>query len=231
MDVLRIGEASENVIWIIARQHPGETMAEWFIEGLLSRLLDEEDPTAQNLLQYATFYVVPNMNPDGAIAGNLRTNAKGANLNREWAEPSAERSPEVLAIKKMMQETGCDLFLDVHGDEAIPYNFVAGGEGIPSYNEKIAKLEEKFKQAFLAASKDFQVEHGYPKDAPGQANLTIASTAIGELFQCLAFTIEMPFKDNDNLPNEELGWTSNRSFTFGRDCLFPVAQVIHELKG
>lgn len=38
---------------------------------------------------------MPNMNPDGSIRGHLRTNAKGANLNREWKEPTEERSPEV----------------------------------------------------------------------------------------------------------------------------------------
>jgi hypothetical protein len=27
-------------IWVIARQHPGETMAEWFVDGMLERLLD-----------------------------------------------------------------------------------------------------------------------------------------------------------------------------------------------
>lgn len=33
--------------------------------------------------------------PDGVFRGHLRTNAAGANLNREWAAPSAEESPEV----------------------------------------------------------------------------------------------------------------------------------------
>lgn len=41
---------------------------------------------------------MPNVNPDGSIRGHLRTNAVGANLNREWKEPSIERSPEVLPI-------------------------------------------------------------------------------------------------------------------------------------
>ena len=36
-----------------------------------------------------------------------------------------EKSPEVYLVKKRMAETGCDFFLDVHGDEAIPYNFIA----------------------------------------------------------------------------------------------------------
>lgn len=53
-------------IWVIARQHPGETMAEWFIEGLLESLLDSDNPTARSLLQHCRFHVVPNMNPGGS---------------------------------------------------------------------------------------------------------------------------------------------------------------------
>ena len=44
------------------------------------------------------------MNPDGSWRGHLRTNASGANLNREWLEPSKERSPEVLAVRNFMDE-------------------------------------------------------------------------------------------------------------------------------
>ena len=38
-------------------------MAEFFIEGLVHRLLDLNDATARGLRQRATFYCVPNMNP------------------------------------------------------------------------------------------------------------------------------------------------------------------------
>ena len=41
---------------------------------------------------------MPNVNPDGSIRGHLRTNAVGANLNREWKEPTVERSPEVVLL-------------------------------------------------------------------------------------------------------------------------------------
>src|SRR5512137_1961171 len=51
-DALMVGDGAQPV-WIIARQHPGETMAEWFIEGLLARLLDEADPVARVLRQVA----------------------------------------------------------------------------------------------------------------------------------------------------------------------------------
>lgn len=40
------------------------------------------------------------MNPDGAVLGNLRTNARGVNLNREWLNPSMENSPEVFLVRK-----------------------------------------------------------------------------------------------------------------------------------
>jgi murein tripeptide amidase MpaA len=67
-------------------------------------------------------YVDQNMNPDGSARGHLRTNAVGSNLNREWATPSAELSPEVLCVRNEMEKQGCDYCLDVHGDEGHPYN-------------------------------------------------------------------------------------------------------------
>ena len=232
LNLLTIGNQAESdlKVWVIARQHPGETMAEWFMEGFLARLLDPQDPTARTLLDKATFYVVPNMNPDGSFLGNLRTNAAGANLNREWLAPSVEKSPEVYYVREKMHETGVDLFLDIHGDESLPYNFVAGTEGVPTYNERIAQLENIFKTVFQAASPDFQDVHGYPKDAAGQANLSLATNYVGNTFQCLAYTLEMPFKDNHNLPDDDFGWNGQRSLRLGESILTPILAVCHQLE-
>ena len=232
INLLTIGHEVESdlKIWVIARQHPGETMAEWFVEGLLTRLLDTQDPTSRALLDRATFYVVPNMNPDGAILGNLRTNAAGANLNREWLNPSLESSPEVFHVRNKMLETGVDLFLDIHGDEAIPYVFVAGTEGVPNYNERIAALESNFKQQLRVASPDFQDEHGYDKDAPGAANLAMATAWVGNQFNCLAYTLEMPFMDNDNLPDDDYGWNGQRSLRLGEASLSAIYGVLKDLR-
>ncbi|ODN41902.1 M14 family metallopeptidase [Piscirickettsia litoralis] len=232
LDLLTIGQPDRNKkkIWLIARQHPGETMAEWFIEGFLGALLDDSNALGQTLLKQAVFYVVPNMNPDGSVRGNLRTNAAGANLNREWQTPTLEKSPEVYYVKEKMQETGLDLFLDIHGDEALPYNFVAGTEGNPSYSARIQNLEEQFKAAFIKANPDFQDQYGYDKDKPGQANLTVACNNIGETFDCLSFTIEMPFKDNANLPCKEFGWSAERSEQLGSSVLHPIYSVLDQLR-
>lgn len=231
MSLLRISEseAPKHKVWVIARQHPGETMAEWFIEGMLHALLDEDNPLAKMLLRNTEFYVVPNMNPDGAFRGNLRTNAAGANLNREWQEPSMETSPEVFLVRERMMKEGGDLFLDIHGDEEIPYNFVAGCEGNPSYDKRHAMLENTFKNAFASISPDFQDVHGYPKDEPGQANMMLAANWLGEHFKTLSYTIEMPFKDNNNLPNHETGWSAERASQFGASALFAIQETLKEI--
>lgn len=217
-------------IWLIARQHPGESMAEWAAEGFVERLLDKADPVSQSLLERCIFYVVPRMNPDGAVHGNLRTNAKGADLNREWESPTLARSPEVFLVRQKMQDTGVDLFIDAHGDEGLPYNFVAGCEGIPNYDARHAALEDAFKTAWLAVCPDFQVAHGYPKNAPGQANLKMATAWIGNHFRCLAFTVEMPFKDNADRPNPITGWNGERSKALGASLLLPMLAVVDKLR-
>jgi murein tripeptide amidase MpaA len=232
MSVLKIGEAGadKKTIWITARQHPGETMAEWFVEGVLHKLLDDEDPHAAALLSKAVFYIVPNMNPDGSVRGHLRTNAKGVNLNREWQTPSMEDSPEVYLVLNKMRETGLDMHLDIHGDEAIPYNFVAGSEGIPGYDARLKELEDTFKSALLTITPEFQDEHGYDKDEPGKANLTVGSSAVAHEFNALAYTVEMPFKDNNDLPDPDYGWSDRRSYQFGQDTLAAIVNVVDKLR-
>jgi murein tripeptide amidase MpaA len=217
-------------VWITARQHPGETMAQWCVEGLLERLLDEDDGVARQLLEHAVFYIVPNMNPDGSVRGHLRTNAVGVNLNREWQNPSVERSPEVFYVLQKMHETGVDMFLDVHGDEALPYNFVAGTEGNPNYDSRIAALEAVFKTTLMQTTPEFQDVYGYPKDEPGRANLTIACTAVGHAFNCLAYTLEMPFKDNADLPDVAYGWSVPRCRQLGEDLLVAIRAVVNQLQ-
>ncbi|RUT78223.1 M14 family metallopeptidase [Ancylomarina longa] len=232
IDMLVVGEPDKQKkkIWIIARQHPGESMAEWFMQGLIAKLLDEDDPVSRTLLNKAVFYLVPNMNIDGSIAGNLRVNTKGFNYNREWAEPNIDNSPEVFHVRNLMDEYGCDLNLDIHGDEALPYNFISGIEGIPSFDDRLKNLTKIFIDSWKASCPDFQDLHGYPKNEPGKGNLAICSKHIGERFKCLSLTIEMPFKDNNDLPEPECGWSPDRCILFGESVLQPILQVVDQLR-
>ncbi len=214
------------VVWIVARQHPGETMAQWFVEGLLDRLLDPRDAQARQLRRRAMFCVVPNMNPDGSCRGHLRTNAAGANLNREWHAPSAERSPEVKCVRDAMDRTGVDLCLDVHGDEALPHNFIAGSEGIASWDPARAAQLDRFVTQWQRDNPDFQTTHGYPVPAPGTANLTMCTNQVAERFGCLAVTIEQPFKDTDDDPMPEVGWSPERAKRLGASVLGVVSDAL-----
>ena len=231
IDLLEVGTRSEGrpVVWVIARQHPGESMAEWWMEGFLGRLLDPADPLGRVLRGRAAWRIVPNMNPDGSVRGHLRTNACGANLNREWHAPTLERSPEVKHVRDEMDRTGVAICLDVHGDEALPYNFIAGAEGIPGWTERQRALHEIFCDAYVSASPDFQRAHGYPVDAPGGANMTMCTSAVAARFSCLAMTLEMPFKDNADLPEASEGWSPERSVRLGAAALDAFGRTLGAL--
>jgi len=218
IDCLELGEGPKQV-WLYARQHPGESMAEWWMEGALECLTDPADPIARRLRQLCRFHIVPNANPDGSCRGHLRTNAAGMNLNREWAEPSADKSPEVLAIRNAMDASGVDFAMDVHGDEAIPHVFLAGFEGIPSWTEAQQGGFDRYKAILKRRTPDFQTRHGYPVAGKGRANLAMSTNQVAERFGCTAMTLEMPFKDNDDLPCPAQGWSPERSKLLGRDCL------------
>ena len=229
IDVVEVGDGALHV-WLYARQHPGETMAEWWMEGALDRLIDAGDAVAVALRAKARFHLVPNMNPDGSRRGHLRTNAAGANLNREWAGPTLERSPEVLHVLAAMDASGVDFAMDIHGDESLPHNFIAGFEGIPNITDRQLALLADYKMALERLSSDFQTRIGYPPSAPGKANLTMSTNQLANRFGCLAMTLEMPFKDAAENPDAVAGWSPERSAKLGRDCLAALLELIDRLR-
>lgn len=226
LDLVMLGNPQGKPVWIIARQHPGETMAQWFAEGLLEALSDDANPIAREVLKLARFHVVPNMNPDGSFRGNLRVNAAGANLNREWMEPSMQRSPEVFLVRQRMQHTGVALFVDAHGDEGLPYNFIAGSEMIPGFTEQQRSEQARFLEVFKQASPDFQTQFGYPAGKYDADMLKLASKWVGHTFGCVSVTLEMPFKDNANAPMPSVGWNGARSKALGVAILQPILDVL-----
>src|SRR3546814_16821706 len=107
-----------------------------------------------------------------------------------------------------MDESGVDWAIDVHGDEAIPAVFLAGFEGIPSLKAEQAEKFKAFETALAANTPDFQVDIGYKQSAPGQPNLTMSMTQFAERFGAVSMTLEMPFKDNRDLPDPVQRWST-----------------------
>lgn len=236
IDLITVGTGKLRA-WIQARQHPGETQAEFWVEGFLNRLLDSNDALAKQLRSLCTFYVIPNANPDGSIRGHLRTNAAGANLNREWAPikghdaPTLKRSPEVYWILKEMDKVGVDFLLDVHGDEEQPHVFFAATQGNPNWNNRFAKLLQTLAETYQSANPDFgNLAYNYGNDEVGKGGLNYADSQVAVRFNCLAVTLEQPYKDCFDNPEPKCGWSPKRCAKLGASFLDALAAIVHDLR-
>jgi murein tripeptide amidase MpaA len=234
----------ERVCWMIHRQHPGETMAEYYAEGLLTRLLGIPtngvvDDQVKKILEMYTFHIVPCMCPDGGVRGHLRTNACGANLNREWATkgeyeaPTLARSPEVYCVLNKMDETGVDICFDVHGDEELPFIFLSGAEMVPTWGKRLESLHGAFVAAYVRANSDMQQKIGYTPCPSAEAVTKLMNKATNQVatrFDCLALTLEMPFKDCKSNSDPERGWSPERSRKLGASVLYPLEYIHPHLR-
>jgi len=240
IDLVTVGTGKLKA-WFTARQHPGESMAEHWMDGFLARLLDPDDALAKRLRALCTFYVVPNVNPDGSVRGHLRTNACGANLNREWASspkhygqhkaPTMERSPEVFLILQEMDNSGVDFFLDVHGDENLPHSFFAGAQGASRWTNRLSLLLQRLAEAYQSANPDFgNLAYNYDNDEVGEANPTTADAAVTARFGCLSVTLEQPFKDCFDTPEPNFGWSPARCRHLGASFLDALAEIVNDLR-
>jgi hypothetical protein len=82
----------------------------------------------------------------------------------------------------------------------------------------------------VQASPDLQTKHGYELDPPNEANLALASNQVGQRFDCLSFTFEMPFKDTIDDPNPVTGWSPERCQRLGAAMLTAVEVVLPMLR-
>ena len=110
-----------------------------------------------------------------------------------------------------MDRTGVDFAMDVHGDEAIAANFLAGFEGIPSWKQEQQDAVRRVQRGAGRASRPIsRPDKGYEIAKPGKANLSMSTAQLAERFGAVSMTLEMPFKDNDDLPDPVYGWSPER---------------------
>ncbi|QQA41953.1 M14-type cytosolic carboxypeptidase [Pelagovum pacificum] len=232
IDLLRIGTSGEGKpkAWIIGRQHPSETMAGFFAEGLLKRLLDPADGLGRHLCETLDIFVVPTVNPDGCLRGNTRMNARGMNLNRAWRETDPETAPEVAALRERMRAEGVDFCLDAHGDEELPYIFLGGPLEIPSRSDRLARLFRDFATALGKATPAYSLSDPYPGGPPAEADMRMAWNSIAEEFDCLSILLEMPFKDCHRDPDPDMGWSPDRCARLGASMLDAIEAVRPKLR-
>ncbi len=110
-------------VWIHARTHPGETPSSWHFDGIMQKLL-EDDEVIDYYRKNIVFYLYPFNNPEGVYFGRSRTNFFGVDHEREWDKAPQETAPEVNMLKNRMIEINngkvLDVFLNLHS-QASPY--------------------------------------------------------------------------------------------------------------
>ena len=77
------------------------------------------------------------------------------------------------------------------------------------------RQQARFIDSFRQVAPDFQTAKGYMPGRFGEELLTLASKWVANHFSCVSLTLEMPFKDNANLPDGHNGWNGARSKRMG----------------
>jgi murein tripeptide amidase MpaA len=226
LDLLTVGTPGRPAIWAIGRQHPGEVQASWWMEGFLDALLDKGNADALALLERATFYVVPNMNPDGTRRGQHRTNAGGVNLNQQWEAPSQQKGPEVFHVLERMTETGVAFCLDVHGDEELPFVFFARVDLNGPMPPAAAARRQRFGEVLSAISPGCRPDGSYVRPHSKIGPMAFCGPQIVKRFGAPAVTLELPYKDVAELPDPVEGYSVRHCRDLGRACVRALAAVL-----
>ena len=221
----------QRTCWIIGRQHPGETMAEWWMEGFLERVLDPADPLARALLEKARFYVVPNMNPDGSRRGHLRTNAAGMSTSTApGPRPAWSRARRCPWSARRWR-----------GPVSISVSMSTATRPCPTTSSPGPRESRPTPTRWRRNSRTFRPRSwrrtriSRPSTAIRQRRLARPTSAsapiiVAETYGCLAMTLEMPFKDAANAPDPRDGWSPARCHRLGRSSLEALAAVIDEAR-
>ncbi|CAD7966567.1 unnamed protein product [Amoebophrya sp. A25] len=130
--------SSKRTIWIVARQHPGESIANWMLEGFVESCSsawrkrasvtpaysasEKTTVTTQEEDFFFTHYtlkVIPMANPRGVDAGFWYTTPEGVNMNADW---NFLNSVETGLITRLLSLDSGVIHLDFHGDESVGNN-------------------------------------------------------------------------------------------------------------
>jgi hypothetical protein len=147
LEIIRVGnpEAAHRV-FLRARAHPWEPGGNWVVQGLIKRLLrDDED--AKRYLDAYCVYIMPMANKDGVARGRTRFNLLGVDLNRKWDKPpDSAINPENYALESWLGSMVAkgqkpDLMIDLHNDESGGLHVDRPGKGLDEYLKSLDRLE------------------------------------------------------------------------------------------
>lgn len=122
LEIVRIGDPNaRHRVFVRARAHPWEAGSNWVAQGLIRRLL-ADDEAAKRFLSVYSVTVLPMANKDGVARGGTRFNLHGKDLNRNWDQPAdPQLSPENAALEQWLEREIAagkkpHLALELHND-------------------------------------------------------------------------------------------------------------------
>jgi hypothetical protein len=147
LEIVRVGnpDAAHRVV-LRARAHPWEPGGNWVVQGLVQRLL-RDDENAKRYLDTYCVYIMPMANKDGVARGRTRFNLLGADLNRKWDKPADPAiNPENYALESWLRSMVAkgrkpDLLIDLHNDESGGLHVDRPSQGLDPYLQSMARLE------------------------------------------------------------------------------------------
>lgn len=107
-----VPNTNKHRVWIHARTHPGETPTSWHFDGIVQKLLSN-DEVISFYRQKIIFYLIPFTNPDGVIYGRSRTNFSGIDVEANWDKPELETCKEVKILKQRMTQINSEKVLSI----------------------------------------------------------------------------------------------------------------------
>ncbi|MCI0621567.1 MAG: peptidase M14 [Acidobacteria bacterium] len=149
LEIIRVGSAEAPYrIFLRARAHAWEPGGNWVVQGLIRRLL-RDDETVQRYLARYCVYIMAMANKDGVARGRTRFNLLGKDLNRNWDQPAdPQMAPENHALETWLetmikQGRGLHLAIDFHNDNSGQIHFSRPAEGdLERYLARMRVLED-----------------------------------------------------------------------------------------
>ena len=201
-DYIIAGDKSKPAIVIVARQHPGESMASFVTEGFVHSLINNNQ-RADKFLEKYSLIIFPLLNKSGVTKGFHRVNENGKDLNRSW---NSNEIDEIKFVKNQLA-TFSDIhsIIDLHGDEVSNFNYVYfnqnTGNGfqehfLNSLNNSNPKITSLPKQQFIKRFVKQLIRKGKILTETGQ---TLSDFGSSE-YKARTYTLEVSAKttsDND----------------------------------
>ena len=189
------GFPAQRGLFVVARQHCGETPGAWVLDGLLRAARAQRD---------FCVIAVPAVDLDGALGGDYGKDKFPQDFNRAWSNANAMR-PETLAIRRLMLRWraagGTPLALDLHAPGACeregPYFYVSRALPEPSaaLQPFIVRAYALLPKALRGPREKFARFADYPTRWP--MTLSFSDSAATEL-KWPAASMETPYQGNGN---------------------------------